>query len=118
MAKRHFESIKKRARAKRIRSLQFRLGKHLTLFVLLLLISLSFFIQLTLANNLSTKGGEIKQLEEKKNKLIYEIDLLENEKNRLNSLARIETEALEKLQMYFDVANFEYLDEINVAYKE
>ena len=114
----HLARVKRRARAKRVKAVRLKLTRNLTLLTLFLAVTLSFFLQLILANNLSTKGGEIKELEQKKGKLVYKISLLENERDKLSSLARVRNEAQEKLNMDFDAAKFDYLKDLNVAYKE
>lgn len=86
---------------------------HLFLFAFVLSV---FFFMLIMTNNLSTKGSEIRLLEEQRNKLEYEINLLINEKDRLASLSRIKEEAKNKLGMVEDTKSFEYLSKEDFAY--
>ena len=68
----------------------------------------AFFIQLIIANNLATRGGEIKQLELRKADLLKDIQVLDDTSNQLRSITRIQKVAKE-LGMSFQKDNFDYL---------
>ncbi len=68
----------------------------------------AFFIQLIIANNLATRGGEIKELELKKADLLKDIQVLDDTSNQLRSISRIQKEAKD-MGMSFQKDNFDYL---------
>jgi len=68
----------------------------------------AFFIQLIIANNLATRGGEIKELELRKADLLKDIQVLDDTSNQLRSISRIQKEAKD-MGMSFQKDSFDYL---------
>ncbi len=87
--------------------------KTALIFTLVLVVLLGA-TQLVLANEMSTEGQRIRELEEQKFKLGNEIRALEKEMAALGSLTRIESQAGE-LGFAYDSAAFEYLSPPKLA---
>jgi len=83
----------------------------ITIFTLVALLGAT---QLILANEMSTEGQKIRELEEQKLKLGNEILVLEKEMAALGSLTRIGSQAGE-LGFSYDSAAFEYLSPPKLA---
>lgn len=87
--------------------------KFFLIFTLILVVLLGA-TQLVLANEMSTEGQKIRELEEQKFKLGNEIRALEKEMATLGSLTRIESQAGE-LGFSYDSSAFEYLSPPKLA---
>ena len=85
-----------------------------TLITIFTLAALLGAVQLVLANEMSTEGQKIRELEEQHFKLGNEIRSLEKEMAALGSLTRIESQAQE-LGFSYDSAAFEYLSPPKLA---
>lgn len=83
----------------------------ITIFSLVVLLGAT---QLILANEMSTEGQKIRELEEQKFKLGNEVLALEKEMAALGSLMRIESQAQE-LGFSYNSAAFEYLSPPKLA---
>jgi len=83
----------------------------ITIFILVAVLGAT---QLILANEMSTEGQGIRELEEQKSKLGNEIRALEKEMAALGSLTRIECQAGE-LGFSYNSAAFEYLSPPKLA---
>ena len=84
------------------------------LIITLVTVALLGVVQLVLANEMSTEGQKIRELEEQKFKLGNEIRALGKEMAALGSLTRIESQAGE-LGFSYDSAAFEYLSPPKLA---